>query len=389
MKQFIASIVLILAFLTSCRGETPKEIYKEGLKLNGLSVSIDSLGIINKGRIIIRDTVDLNGYTCSLPEGVFIDLTKGQIRNGELVGHNNELKCDDGSFYRVRISGDWNVSTIKSTFFSDLSYDNALCDIIALSNANVKNKIIIEEGEYQVTISDPWQSCVTLKSNTELILNGIIRLTPNDFPGYKIINVKGDSIKIKGKGSIIGDKALHTGKNGEWGMGINIDNSTNIIILGISVESCWGDCIYVGNAERVIIQDCTLKDSRRQGISITAASDVKIKKCRITGIKGTAPEYAIDVEPNKNDTCTNIWIEKVYISDCQGGILSWGGAQGASVNTVKVRNCTLDNIHKSPFRFDDADNVSVERCTVSKSGRRDPFTLINLRNFKKRNIIVE
>ncbi len=389
MKKFIVSLVLVLAFLSSCMGETPKVVYKEGLKLKGLSVPVDCLGIVNNGRLIIRDTVDLEGYTCSLPEGVLIDLTKGQIQNGELVGHNNRLRCNDGSFNRVRISGEWIVSTIKSSYFSDISYDNAFCDIIALSNEKVKNKIIIDEGEYQVTISDPWQSCVTLYSHTELILNGIIKLTPNDFPGYKIINVKGDSIKIKGTGSIIGDKESHIGKNGEWGMGINIDNSTNIKIRGLSVESCWGDCVYVGNAERVIIQNCTLKDSRRQGISITAANDVKIKNCRISGIKGTAPEYAIDVEPNKNDTCRNIRIEKNYISDCQGGILSWGGAQGASVNTIVIKNCTLERIHKSPFRFDDVDSVTVERCKVSQSGRRDPFTLINLRNFKKSKIIVE
>lgn len=389
MKIVIASILLVLSFFPSCRCERIQASYHEGLKLKELSVSVDSLGMVYKGTLIIKDTVDLNGYTCSIPEGVLLDLTKGQIRNGELIGHNNQLRCNDGSFNRVMIRGDWIIPTIKSSYFSDISYDNAFCDIIALSNAKVKNKIIIEEGEYQVTISEPWQSCVTLNSNTELIFNGIIRLTPNDFPGYKIINVKGDNIKIKGTGSIIGDRATHTGNNGEWGMGINIDYSTNVKISGISVESCWGDCVYVGNAERVIIQDCILMDSRRQGISVTAANNVKIKKCSISGIKGTAPEFAIDVEPNKNDTCRNIRIEQVYISDCYGGILSWGGAQGASVNTIMVKNCTLEKIHKSPFRFDDVDNVSVEKCKVSKSGRRDPFTLINLRNFKKRNIIVE
>ena len=388
MKKYIVSIQLILLFLFSCRGENPKQVYREGIKLRGMIISIDSLGTINRGRLIVRDTVDLKGYTCLLPDGVLVDLTNGQIRNGELVGHNNELRCDDGSFFRVRISGEWNVPIIKSSFFSDISYDNAFCDIVALSNANVKNVIIVKEGEYQITINKPWQSCVTLKNNTELILNGVLRLTPNDFPGYKIINVSGNNIKIKGSGRIIGDKAIHTEKNGEWGMGINIENSSNIMISGISVESCWGDCLYVGNAERVIIQECNLKDSRRQGISITAANDVKVKKCRITGIKGTAPEFAIDVEPNKNDTCRNIKIDQVYISDCQGGILSWGGATGASVNTIKVRNCTLERIHKSPFRFDDVDNVTVEKCTVSMSGKRDPFTLINLRNFKKSNITV-
>lgn len=389
MKKLIASILLIVVILSSCRGENPKIVYQEGLTLKGLLIPIDSIGVVNKGVLIICDTVDLDGFSCSLPEGVLVDLTSGQIRNGELVGNHNKLKCGDNAFHRVRISGEWNVPIIKSSFFSDVSYDNALCDIIALSNAEVKNKILIEEGEYQVTISGPWKSCVTLNGNSELILNGTIRLTPNNYAGYNIVNVKGDRVKIKGSGCIIGDKSIHTGKDGEWGMGINIDNCNNISINGICVESCWGDCIYVGKAAHVRIENCTLKDSRRQGISITAANDVRIKKCQISSIKGTAPEYAIDIEPNKNETCRDISIEQVYIIDCKGGILSWGGAQGASVNNVRVRNCTLENIHKSPYRFDDVDNVTVKKCTVVESGRRDPFKLINVRNFRQKDIIIK
>ena len=176
MKKFIALVFIVLVFFTSCRGEIRRIVYQEGLTLKGLSIPVDSIGVVNKGVLIIRDTVDLNGQTCLLPEGLLVDLTNGQIRNGELVGNNNKLKCGKNAFHRVRINGEWNVPIIKSSFFSDISYDNALCDIFALSNAKVKNKILIEEGEYQVTISGPWKSCITLNSNSELILNGIIRL---------------------------------------------------------------------------------------------------------------------------------------------------------------------------------------------------------------------
>jgi len=391
MIKKIAYILTIITLLIteSCRGEVALPTFKKGLFLTGENIPVEYIGSIRNGKLIVKDTIDMKGRTCSLPADILLDITKGQIKNGELIGHGNLLKCSDNAFDRVQIRGEWIVSTIKSSFFADREYDNAISDIIALSSGKIKNKIIIEKGNYQVTIPNPWQSAITLNSNTELTLNGTILLTPNDYPGCKIINVKGNDIIINGRGRIIGDKEYHKGKTGEWGMGINVDNVKNVKISGLTIEACWGDCIYIGKAERVKIEKCSLKNSRRQGISVTAANNVKIRNCQITSIKGTAPEYAIDVEPNKGDTCSNIIIDRIFISDCQGGILSWGGAGNASVRNIKIQNCVLKKIHKTPFRFDDVDNVTVEKCNVSDFGQKDPFTLINLRNFKKRNIIVE
>ena len=155
------------------------------------------------------------------------------------------------------------------------------------------------------------------------------------------------------------------------------------------MESCWGDCIYVGKANNVFIDKCILTNSRRQGISITAGTNIKIRNCAISKIKGTAPEYAIDIEPNKDNHCTNILIQNVSMVDCQGGVLVYGGAKNASVNSVVIRSCNLERIGKSPFRFDDANRVTVEKCRVRASGRKDPFTLINLRDFRKRGVIIE
>ena len=110
-------------------------------------------------------------------------------------------------------------------------------------------------------------------------------------------------ITISGNGSIIGDKDAHKGKDGEWGMGIQIMNSKNVTINGLNISNCWGDCIYIGGKSSYIsIVNCNLHHARRQGISVTNAYKCKIDNCKIYDIAGTAPEYGIDFEPNADCT---------------------------------------------------------------------------------------
>ena len=390
MRFYLAIVLFVftVSSVLSFPGEGSQTVKLNRTSLIDNAIPADSLGPLRAGVLAVRDTIDLGGRPCALPDNILLDISNGHIKNGELIGHNTRLKCRDGAFNRVRISGDWNVSIIRSSFFSDITYENALCDIVALSNKAVSNKILIEEGEYLVSVNKPWHSCVVLNSNTEFVLNGVIKLCPNDLQGCNILCLTGENIRIKGKGKIFGDKDVHTGTGGEWGMGINVQNAHNIKISNITVESCWGDCIYVGKADNVIINNCLLKNARRQGISITSGTNIKVQNCVISDIKGTAPEFAIDVEPNRNNHCSNILIRNVTMRDCQGGVLIYGGAKEASVNSVKIRLCTLERIVKSPFRFDNAENISVENCKVLDFGKKDPFTLINLRDFKKNNIVV-
>ena len=90
-------------------------------------------------------------------------------------------------------------------------------------------------------------------------------------------------------------------------------------IYDLTIRDCWGDCIYIGTeSTNVRINSCTLDHGRRQDISITSAGRVMIENCIISNVRGTAPEYAIDIEPNKNDIIESVIIRNVKSIDCKG-----------------------------------------------------------------------
>lgn len=381
-------LCLIILFCSCSQGKT--QIYAKPLPAAVDTVSNRILGDPKKGVYVINDTIDLGNRKCTVPDGVVLHFKGGAIKNGTLEGNKTKLKCTQGCFHRVRILGSWDIGTIKSSYFSDLSYDNALKDVVALSDSTVKNKIIIDKGEYYVTAYKNGDICIPVYSNTELVLNGTIRLTPNGYTNYYIIQAEGENIIIKGKGTVIGDKHTHTGQKGEWGMGINLSRAHHVTINGLTVKDCWGDCIYVGGeSSDVRIENCLLDHGRRQGISITSADGVTIKNCTITNVGGTAPEYAIDVEPNKDETIDNVSIRNVKVSGCRGGILAWGGAPNAHIGNLEIRDCTISKTSKLPISIIKCTSAKVENCITKGFSWKKDINVVEtgtvvLKNNKKR-----
>ena len=190
--------------------------------------------------------------------------------------------------------------------------------------------------------------------------------------GYAILFVKGENIAISGSGTIMGDKFTHTGKDGEWGMGVRFHEARDASVRGLTIKDCWGDCIYVGgNSKNILIEKCALDNGRRQGISVTKADGVTIRQCKITNVSGTAPEYGIDLEPNKGDTVQKVIVENVDIKDCMGGILVFrmsdteDAKPWAWVERVQIRNCDVSAIQEYPIRLVNCSDVLINGCKLA------------------------
>ncbi len=366
---------LLLAFLTqtnlSCHGKVHHHNeYHDVLQVEGNSdtINVNALGLCEDNVITIRNEIDLKGYVCVVPKEVILDFKGGLIRNGTLIGQETRIKYKGIVFDKVTIAGTWVVPVISTSMFKDLGYINSLKDVVALLNPSVKNKIVIRGGTYQVSVSEKVPRCLSICSNTDVDINGNIILLPNNLSGYAILHAEGENISIKGKGSLIGDKQNHMGINGEWGMGVNLWRAKNVSIKGLTVKDCWGDCIYIGgNCEEVYIENCKLDNGRRQGISITSAKKVTIKDCVITNVSGTAPEYAIDVEPNTNNTCDSIVIDRVKVNNCKGGFLVYGKAQNAKVGSIVIKNSSPRANGKSALSINGCDNAIIEGCKISQN----------------------
>lgn len=342
--------------------------------LNDSFCLAQQIGKIRNKSIVVSTDVDLRGANIDLPKGFTLEVKGGRIKNGTLIGNQTKLKCSGKVFDRVQIKGTWNVPEISTSMFTDLSFDNALKDVLALAHPKVQNIIVIEKGDYQVVAQKNADVCLTVPSNTTLIVNGSIRLRPNAFPRCDIVRIKGNNIKISGNGNIIGDKHTHLGTDGEWGMGIRFYGASNSSVRGLTIKDCWGDCIYVGgNSKNVTIENCWLDHGRRQGISVTKADDIIIRNCKISNVGGTKPEYAIDLEPNANDTVDHITIENVETVACEGGVLATIGKKNVEkkrIGQVTIRNCKLNALSKYPIRMKKCDDVSIENCTINATNEK-------------------
>ena len=350
----VLSVALCFFVLVSCRAQS----------------TLSQLSFESGKTTIILEKIDMKGEDLTLPSDVTLKFANGGcFRNGRIIADNTSISGQkQGIFDQVIISGNWNVKYISTVMFKDMSSLNSLKNVFALASNSVDNVLIVESGSYKVAAGRSKDRILTVPSNTEVIINGTITMVPNDFPSYNIVYLKGENIKLHGNGKIVGDKCTHKGKDGEWGMGITLAGCHNVQINGLTVSDCWGDCIYVGSrSTEVYINNCTLEDGRRQGISITSAGNVLIENCVIANVGGTPPGFAIDIEPNKDDTVDSVIIRNVKSIDCQGGFLTWGGARGCLIDNVQFIDCYVEGASKPAYSFNTTNNIKFVNCTSDKS----------------------
>ena len=384
MKKFNV-IILFVAFLcSSCQGRITGPA--ESLRSARDTLDISSVGIVSHGVFSIERDIDLLGKVLVLPEGITLKEKGGCLKNGVIVGNDTKIFSKGALFDHISVEGSWLVPRISTALFKDLSYENALRDVMALTNPAISNRVVLRQGDYVVRAEKNADVCVPVSSNTDLIIDGTVKLLPNDFTNYYIVRAMGENIKISGKGCIVGDKHAHTGNSGEWGMGVDLYDAHHVVLSGLHIRDCWGDCIYVGeNSTDVTIENCALDHGRRQGISITKADRVTIRNCEISNVSGTAPEYAIDIEPNGRDTVDNVFIENVEVKNCKGGFTVNGAAKDSNVGSVFIRNCRAYGDGKIAVSLNDCNYALMEKCVITQVDKDKNIACRNVGNLTIKN----
>lgn len=177
----------------------------------------------------------------------------------------------------------------------------------------------------------------------------------------------------------------------ESGCGISIFESNNIEINGTEIRECIGDCIGTGQPPvnnitmtNLLIENCTLEDSRRQGISFTAVGDnVTLKNCNIGLISGTDPQCGIDFEV-EGGILTNTVIDGCHFyENKKWDIINYNCC------SVEVVNCNFTgaiathkgysmNIHDNSFNWKDTpDNDKVFKNVLLQNSNKDVFVYNN------------
>lgn len=186
-------------------------------------------------------------------------------------------------------------------------------------------------------------------SNKTLIFqkNTSLKIEANALDNYgilNIINVKNVSIL---NANLSGDRYEHKSKSGEWGIGIRILGSENIIIDNFMIRDCWGDGIYVGRkgnrySKNVTILNGIVDNNRRNGISVTGVDGLKMNNVISSNSNGKGPEIGIDFEVNDSrDEMTNIKINNIVTYNNNGNGLVFSISKMLNNKSVK-KNVIVD-----------------------------------------------
>ncbi len=167
--------------------------------------------------------------------------------------------------------------------------------------------------------SQPFRNAgINVPSHLTIVLDPecTIKVAPNSSWGYSAFYIgRRENVTITG-GRIIGERDEHTYTNvplrstHEWGFGICIEGSSNVLIENVEISDFTGDGIIVSplglktnsdyeTSEQVTIRRCEIRQSRRNNISITGCNTVTVEECVIEDAgqgNGTAPKFGIDIE---------------------------------------------------------------------------------------------
>lgn len=179
---------------------------------------------------------------------------------------------------------------------------------------------------------------MTLKMEEGAILKAI----PNNKENYGIIKIKNVSnVNVIG-GIVQGERDQHQGKTGEWGMGVELYGSKNVVIENVIAKDNWGDGFYVNDdASNTAFCGVIADNNRRQGISVISANRLVIRDSVFQRTHGTEPMAGIDIEPNSNQSVTDVRItNNVVMHNSGSGIIST--VSDEAKGTAHVKNVMID-----------------------------------------------
>lgn len=229
-------------------------------------------------------------------------------------------------------------------------------------------EVAISDGIYMIDA----RRGIYLKDRVVLKMTegAILKAIPNDKEGFSILKIhRASNVKVIG-GILMGERYEHLGKSGEWGMGLHISESNNVIIKNLTSSNNWGDGFYInGNSSNITFCSVVADRNRRQGMSITSGKNIKVMNSTFKNTKGTRPEAGLDIEPNRGDTVYNVQISNSDFSNNAGhGILSYVAPDSEMTS---------------------ASQAIIGNNTITKNGRGG-VVIVNSLNFKViNNIFIE
>ena len=233
--------------------------------------------------------------------------------------------------------------------------------------AGTGGTVMVPDGTYMVNaIAQNGSMGIILGSNMTLSLSAgaVFQAIPNSSQNYAILVLYSvNHVNIMG-GTLLGERSAHTGTDGEWGMGLSIENSNQVVVQGVTAKECWGDGFYITNLCTDVTLCSVVSDhNRRQGLSVTSVDGLVVRNSTFKNTEGTPPETGIDVEPNNGNTVNNVLITGCTLRNNAGGGFQCGTpfvGTAFGTNIVFDQNTVVGNgANPSGVNYRQAINITV------------------------------
>jgi parallel beta-helix repeat protein len=232
-------------------------------------------------------------------------------------------------------------------------------------------KVYVPDGTYMINVDVSLQ----LHSNQTLAMSdgAVLKAIASAKDCHSLINIENASNVVVSGGSIVGERYRHLGSSGQRGMGIQIVyKSSNVTVKNVRISDFWGDGIYVGSptgaadmaVRNITIENVVSHNNRRQGLSITDASNVTVKNSVFSNTNGTNPGVGIDIEPNEDQIAEDI---EIINTQCTGnassGIVISGYCE--TIREVSIINCVCSGNGSNGIYAYNASGIAVEGTELS------------------------
>ena len=247
------------------------------------------------------------------------------------------------------------------------------------------NKYVLKKGTYNI------DGDISINSDSYIFFEEgaiIQRITTTD-DTYFMLDLDNCSNVIIENAHLIGDRDTHTG-TGEWGYGINVGCSSNVVIRNCIIEKTWGDGIYIGYkysssnlapCNNILVENCKVLSCSRNGYAICAGTYITLNNCYSYKNDRTSPKAGLDIEseaPNED----LLVLDHIKINN----FTSEDNTVGIALNVKKPFNEISINNHNAisdkygfiVYKFDEYGNIIYENANIIKS--RINAILINKKN---------